>query len=84
MALRVVSLPATTSRMKNDASSAWLSHSPSTLALTRAEVRSSVGCSPPVGGQVLHQTGQLGAGVQQRRRDVLALGDVLGVPRSTR
>ena len=33
MALRVVSLPATTSRMKNEASSASVSDSPSTLAL---------------------------------------------------
>ena len=45
MALRVVSLPATTNRMKNEASSASVSDSPSTLPLTRAEVRSSVGCS---------------------------------------
>ena len=45
MALRVVSLPATTSKMKNDATSASVSASPSTLVLTRAEVTSSVGCS---------------------------------------
>ena len=45
MALRVVSLPATTSRMKKDATSASVSCSPSTFVLTRAEVTSSVGCS---------------------------------------
>ena len=45
MALRVVSLPATTRRMKNAAISVSLSASPSTLVLTKAEVTSSVGCS---------------------------------------
>ena len=40
MALRVVSLPATTSRMKKLASSARVSRSPSTSALTRMLVRS--------------------------------------------
>jgi len=39
----VVSFPATTRRMKNDASSESVSCSPSTLALTSADVRSSVG-----------------------------------------
>ena len=45
MALRVVSLPATTSRMKNEASSVSVRASPSTFVLTSAEVTSSVGCS---------------------------------------
>ena len=45
MALRVVSLPATTSRMKKAAISVSVSASPSTFVLTRAEVTSSVGCS---------------------------------------
>ena len=43
MALRVVSFPATTRRMKNAAISEAVSASPSTLVLTRAEVTSSVG-----------------------------------------
>ncbi len=43
MALRVVSLPATASRMKNDAISADVSRSPSTSAATSAVVRSSRG-----------------------------------------
>ena len=43
MALRVVSLPAATSRMKNDAISAGLRLSPSTSAVTSAVVRSSCG-----------------------------------------
>ena len=43
MALRVVSLPAATSRMKNDAISAGLRLSPSTSAVTSAVVRSSWG-----------------------------------------
>ena len=43
MALRVVSLPATTSRMKNEAISAGVRLSPSTSAVTRAVVRSSCG-----------------------------------------
>src|SRR5271166_4624331 len=42
-ALRVVSLPATTSKMKNEASSALVSCSPSMLAVTSAETRSSAG-----------------------------------------
>ncbi|CFR92492.1 Uncharacterised protein [Mycobacterium tuberculosis] len=41
IALRVVSLPATTSRMKNDAISLDDSRSPSTSASTRLLVRSS-------------------------------------------
>ena len=41
MELRVVSLPATTSRMKKLASSARVSRSPSTSALTMRLVRSS-------------------------------------------
>ena len=45
MALRVVSLPATTSKMKKAATSVSVSASPSTFVLTRAEVTSSVGCS---------------------------------------
>ena len=45
MALRVVSFPATTSRMKKDATSLSVSASPSTFVLTRAEVMSSVGWS---------------------------------------
>ncbi len=50
MALRVVSLPAATSRMKNDPSSSGLSRwtspsSPATSACISAEVRSSVGSS---------------------------------------
>jgi len=43
MALRVVSLPAAASRMKNEAISAEVSHSPSTSAATSAVVRSSPG-----------------------------------------
>ena len=43
MALRVVSLPAAASRMKNDAISEELRRSPSTSAATRAVVRSSRG-----------------------------------------
>ena len=45
MALRVVSLPATTSKMKKAATSVSVSASPSTFVLTRADVTSSVGCS---------------------------------------
>ncbi len=41
-AVRVVSLPAA-SRMENEASSALLSFSPSMVAVTRAETRSSAG-----------------------------------------
>ena len=43
MALRVVSLPAAASRMKNEAISAEVSRSPSTSAATSAVVRSSPG-----------------------------------------
>ena len=43
MALRVVSLPATTSRMKNEASSALVSCSPSMFAVASAVIRSSFG-----------------------------------------
>src|SRR5580658_10178691 len=43
MALRVVSFPAMTKRMKKDATSAGESDSPSMLLCTRAEVTSSVG-----------------------------------------
>ena len=43
MALRVVSFPAITKRMKKDATSAGESDSPSMLLWTRAEVTSSVG-----------------------------------------
>ena len=43
MALRVVSLPATASNTKNEPSSASSNVSPSTVLLTSAEVRSSVG-----------------------------------------
>ena len=45
MAVRVVSFPATTSRMKNDANSALVSCSPSMLAVTSAVIRSSAGLS---------------------------------------
>jgi len=41
----VVSLPATTKRMKNAAISVSVSASPSTFVFTRAETTSSVGCS---------------------------------------
>ena len=43
IAVLVVSLPATTSRMKNEASSAGVSCSPSMLAVASAETRSSAG-----------------------------------------
>jgi hypothetical protein len=44
IAVRVVSLPATASRMKKDAISSSVSRSPSSSVLTSADVRSSLGC----------------------------------------
>ncbi len=51
MALRVVSLPATTSRMKNEATSAEVSRSPSTSAWTRLVVEVLGGHRPALVGQ---------------------------------
>src|SRR4249919_908621 len=76
-AVRVVSLPATTSRMKNEASSALVSCSPSMLAVTSAETRSSRGA---VGGQRSDQIGERLAGAEElEHRLVHVIGEELRV-----
>ena len=61
IALRVVSLPATTSRMKNDPNSSVVSRWPSTSACMRAEVRSSVGLGEAVPAELLRELRELDA-----------------------
>ena len=79
MALRVVSLPAVSSRMKKEASSPGVRASPSMLVVISAVVRSSVGLVDPVGAELVHQVGELLAGVDEGQHRVGPLGDVLGV-----
>ena len=81
MALRVVSLPAATSRMKNDAISDGVRLSPSTSAVTKAVVRSSCGSLLAGLGQLGDERGEVLGGAQQGAHDAgLGLvGDVLGV-----
>ena len=55
----MVSFPATTSRTKNEASSAGVSCSPSMLAVASAVVRSSAGRLLPLGRQPGDQVGQV-------------------------
>ena len=54
MAVRVVSLPAMTSRTKNEASSCWVSFSDSISAFTSALVMSSIGLLAAVLAELLH------------------------------
>ena len=79
MALRVVSLPATTSSMKNDASSAWVSASPSMLVVMSAVVRSSVGRTTRRAAELLHQGRELLSGTDEGGQGVRPVRDVLGV-----
>ena len=79
-ALRVVSLPATTSRMKNEASSALVSCSPSMLAVTSAETRSSRGAWARSAASAGDQVGQRLPGAEQlEHRLVHVLGEELRV-----
>jgi hypothetical protein len=80
IALRVVSLPATTSRMKNEASSSGVSRSPSISALTscRGDVVGRV--LPPVAAEVLHQLGEPRCRLQQRVMMSRPVRHVLRVP----
>ena len=80
MALRVVSLPAVSSRMKKEASSPWVSASPSMLVVMSAVVRSSVGWSTRCGAELVHQLGELLAGVEKASTGSVPSGMYSGSP----
>ena len=79
MALRVVSLPATTSRMKKDATSAAVSASPSMLVVDqgRGDVVGRV--DPPLLGELRHEHRELLPRFHEGHEWVGVPRDVLGV-----
>jgi hypothetical protein len=80
MALRVVSFPAMTKRMKKDATSAGESDSPSMLLWTRAEVTSSVGSLRRASASSDMSVVSCLRSLHQRHQGIGIGGEILRVP----
>ena len=80
MALRVVSLPATTRRMKKDATSDAVRASPSMLVVMRAEVTSSVGLTRRSSASSDMRSVSCCARLHERHQRVGARGTYSGSP----
>jgi len=82
IALRVVSLPATTRRTKNEPNSCSVRRSPSTSELTSTEVEVVGRVLNAMPAEVLDELCEVGACLQQCRHDVERIGHIIGVARA--